>query len=218
MDSAGVFRIAQFPVIEGENLITATATSSSDPAKTTSVSVTVHADFTAPDLDILANGQSLEDEQHFDQATSIDLAVSDPDPRPLSPDPASSLYLDGGPTTPPVTIETTGGHTVLAIATDAAGNQRRIERSFFIGTGGTTATSCDLSDLDPADGSMIAEASTHFAGRTSAPGVIINGVATPVVDGSFCTTVALDTEGANPVTIVCTDAEGTPIGVRPRFI
>jgi RHS repeat-associated protein len=123
------------------------------------------------------------------------------------------LTIDGSKiTTPPFTITPVGGHAVLAVARDLAGNETRAERTLFIGTS-AAGNLCQLDSFDPADGSVILSNKTELVGRSGgAIGVKVNGVAAIVADGAFCASVELPVEGANTVNIVCTDANGNPTG------
>jgi hypothetical protein len=209
VDAAGDFRVSDVQLREGQNTLTATALGKD--GKTTAVSVSLTADFTPPSLTIFADGTPLDEGARFPEAVTLTIDASDPQAPELQA-PSSRLLVDGSELQPPATVTTPGGHVVVATATDAAGNMTRVELSFFVGEGGSGTTGCAVTGLDPSSGSVITSTVTRLAGRTSAPAVRINGVATEVVDGSFCTTVELPAEGVNPIEIVCTTLAAEPIG------
>ncbi|MFA6958485.1 MAG: Ig-like domain-containing protein [Thermoanaerobaculia bacterium] len=204
-DAAGDFR-ATLELTEGLNAISASSLGKDGKSATASVQVT--ADFTPPALKLLANAAELRDGARFAERAALSVELSDAQ----SPAPTLELTIDGNASTAPKTIDERGGHVVLATARDAAGNETRVERSFTIGSGTGTTSDCRVSQLDPKAGSIIASNVTRIAGRTSAPGVKVGGIAAEVVDGSFCVSVELANEGLNTIEIVCTDASGNPLG------
>jgi RHS repeat-associated protein len=208
IDAAGAFRKTDFPLTEGQNVITATVRK--DGAEG-SVSVTVTADFTPPAITVRESGNALEDEARFATQAQITVTATDAG-QSVTP----TLLIDAAPAVSPVTVSVNGGHTLIAIARDLAGNETRVERTFFIGGGATGG--CALSDFDPADGALVTADHVTLIGRTGgAPGVKVNGTAAVVSNGSFSATVNLPAEGANAVTITCTDANGNATGA-PKTI
>jgi len=209
VDPSGAFRASGYPLVEGSNTITASTKNQNGTRNSASVQVT--GDFTPPSLTILESGQPLADDARFAAQAVLTLNASDSGGGTVT----SELTLDGTKVvTLPVTVTTTGGHSASAVARDAAGNESRVDRTFFIGTTtGGTGSSCALSDFDPKDGSVVLSAAATLVGRSGgALGVKVNGVAASVADGSFRATVELPNEGANLVTIVCTDGSGNPSG------
>lgn len=208
IDAAGSFRKTDFPLAEGPNTITATVRK--DGAEG-SVSVTVNADFTPPAVAVRESGNALEDEARF--ATQAEIAVTATDNgQSITP----TLLIDAAPAVSPAIVTANGGHSLIATARDAAGNETRVERTFFIGGGSTGG--CALTDFDPADGALITADHVTLIGRTGgAPGVKVNGTAAVVSNNSFTATVNLPVEGANVITVTCTDANGTPAG-QPKTI
>jgi len=209
VDPSGAFRLSGYALVEGSNTITASVKNQN--GTTNSASVQVTGDFTPPALTILESGQPLADDARFATQAVLSLNASDSGGGSVT----SELTLDGTKVvTLPVTVTTTGGHSASATARDAAGNESRADRTFFIGTTtGGTGSSCALSDFDPKDGSVVLSATATLVGRSGgALGVKVNGVAASVADGSFRATVELPNEGPNVVTIVCTDGGGTPTG------
>ncbi|MGH9457003.1 MAG: Ig-like domain-containing protein, partial [Thermoanaerobaculia bacterium] len=210
VDAAGRFDLGSFPLSEGENAIIATATSKS--GGTTSAAVLVIADRTPPSLRILESGQVLSDQARF--AESAFLAVDATDERELL---SAEARIDGNVVALPLTFAAAGGHTIAAVAVDAAGNETRLQRTFFIGSTSAAAT-CALDAFDPPSGSVIAAAVTGLTGRTGgAAGVKVGGIPATVANGSFCATVELPLEGENAIEVVCTDADGNPIG-EPKTV
>lgn len=203
-DARGRFRITDWTLVEGPNTIRATATSAAGQSTTATVSLTV--DLTAPVLDILADGAPLADEAVFPDGTELSLQLDD------TTGVTSTLRIDGTTVTAPHQVLETGWHVASAVATDAAGNQARLERTFHVGVR-AGAVVCRIEGLDPANGTVVNDSITGLSGRIgNAPGATVNGIPVTVVDGTFCTTVTLDQEGANPFTVRCTDQNGEPIG------
>ncbi len=205
LDPTGRFRKNDFPLTEGENVITATVTG---PANSVTVSVT--ADFTAPVLTVLANGSALSDGTRFATAPSIAVEVTDNATTPL----VKMLTIDGELVAEGVVSLINGGHALTATARDAAGNETRVDRVFFIGDT-ASAAGCALGNFEPADGTAVFSEVVRITGRSGgASGVSINGNAAAVADGSFCGDATL-AAGRNEVTIQCTDASGQPTGDAP---
>ena len=206
VDPLGAFRLSGYPLVEGDNTITASTATGSTTVNSASVVVT--ADFTPPALTILESDQPLNDGARF--ATEAVLSLQASDNRGSV---TSELTVDGTKVpSMPHTVTATGGHVAVAIARDEAGNETRVERTFFIGATGGGAVSCALTDFDPADGAVVLSASTTLLGRTTSEGVKVNDVPASVADGSFRATVELPLEGANVVTLRCTDATGVAFG------
>ncbi|MFL6247287.1 MAG: Ig-like domain-containing protein [Thermoanaerobaculia bacterium] len=202
-DPSGAFRLSGATLAEGEWTITATATENGHP---TSVQARVTADFTPPRIRILASGAALEEGATFATQAVISGEALDGN---ASID--YTLLMDGEAVTSPVTITATGGHTVILSARDAAGNESRLERTFYIGSSATSG--CRLEAFDPLDQSIVTSQKVELIGRSGgAAGVKVNGIAAKISNGSFCASVELPQEGANSVSIVCTAADGTPIG------
>jgi len=203
IDAAGAFRKTDFALAEGQNTVTATVRKNGAEG---SVSVTVLADFTAPAVTVRESGNNLDDEARF--ATRADLTVTATDGgQNITP----ALLIDASPAVSPVTVTTGGGHTLVATARDAAGNETRVERTFFIG--GNGGGGCALTDFDPANGSLVTASSITLVGRTGgAAGVKVNSSAAIVSNGSFSANVNLSNEGANVITVQCTDAAGNVLG------
>lgn len=210
-DPSGSFTVTNFALFEGVDTITATTTTAA--GKTSSVVIHVNVDLTPPTVQLLAGGVALDDGAHFPSATTLTATAADAAIAGFTQDPTTvTLQVDGVVVTQPATVSANGGHTAVAIATDGVGNQTRIQRSFFIGTTAGTA-GCGLTGFDPADGSVVTANSTTLVGRSGgAAGVKINGIPAQSANGMFSGTVELSQEGANSVTIVCTDASGAPTG------
>jgi RHS repeat-associated protein len=211
VDPTGLFRLSGYPLTEGENTITVNATAANGVR--TSASVRVTSDFTPPALAILESGQPLADGARFAERAAISLQSSDDGGTVVN-----ELTIDGTKAAAlPVTITAAGGHSLLAVARDLAGNEARVERTLFIGTTGGTAT-CSLAAFDPSNGAVILANRVRLAGRSGgAIGVKVNGVVASMADGSFSVDVELPAEGANEVTIVCTDANGNPTGTPEKI-
>ena len=206
IDPIGGFRVSGYALREGENTITVTATAANGVQS--SATTHVAADFTPPSLTILESGQPLVDGSRFAAQAVITLQSAD-----TAGAVTNTLTIDGTNTTAsPVTISTAGGHSIIAVARDLAGNETRAERTLFIGASSGTAD-CKLDSFDPANGSVVLANSTTLVGRSGgAIGVKVNGVAAAVADGAFTATVELPVEGPNAVNITCTDANGAPTG------
>jgi RHS repeat-associated protein len=210
-DPSGSFTVTNFALFEGVDTITATTTTAE--GKTASAVIHVNVDLTPPTVQLLAGGAPLDDGAHFPSATTLTATAADAPIAGFTQGPTTvTLQVDGVAATQPATVSANGGHTAVAIATDGVGNQTRIQRAFFIGTTAGTA-GCGLAGFDPADGSVVTANSTTLVGRSGgAAGVKINGIPAQIANGMFAGTVELSQEGANSVTIVCTDASGAPTG------
>jgi len=207
VDPSGAFRLSGYTLIEGDNTITASVKNRN--GSTNSATVHVTGDFTPPSLTILESGQPLVDDARFATQAVLTLTAADSGSGGVT----TELTVDGAKvTTLPVTVTLNGGHSASATARDAAGNESHADRTFFIGTS-TGTVGCALSDFDPKDGSIVLSSTATLVGRSGgAIGVKVNGVAAAVADGSFRATVELPNEGANIVTIACTDGSGNPTG------
>ncbi|HEX9982630.1 MAG TPA: Ig-like domain-containing protein [Thermoanaerobaculia bacterium] len=199
-DAAGAFERVDFPLVEGPNVITATVTKK--VGGQSSVTVQVLADFTPPVLKVLANNLELMEGAQFDASPSLTLEATDNIPEGLT----TKLLVDGVVWTHHV-LEN-GGHSVTATARDAAGNEARVDRTFFVGTG---ASSCSITSVEPADGSAVYNESIKVGGRTTAPKVLINGAPAYMSGGSFAAPVTL-VPGANEFSLRCASADGIAFG------
>ncbi|MEA2163766.1 MAG: hypothetical protein QOK37_1893 [Thermoanaerobaculia bacterium] len=201
LDAAGVFRKDAVTLVEGDNTITASVVDKS--GTTNSVSVHVPADFTPPHLRVLAGGEELKAGARFTAAPVIALDVSDAGG--LS---ATSLTIDGVAVAAPFTPAANGGHALVAVARDVAGNETRVDRTFSIGDVVAGSGGCPPASFDPPDRSTIASDHVLLSGRAAAPNVRAGNALVAVADGAFATSVALPSEGANTISITCADAAG----------
>ena len=202
IDSLGVFRNDAFPLVEGDNSITATVTDKSGTAN--SVTVHVPLDSAPPRLRVKANGDDLTQGAKFATAPTFTIEATDAN------DVASTtLTVDGITVTPPFT-PTNGGHALTAVAKDTAGNETRIDRTFTVGDASTGG--CPPTNFDPPDRTSILADHVTLTGRAAAATVLVGTAVIPVVDGAFATSVALTTEGANAISITCADASGHALG------
>ena len=202
VDSIGNFRFNGYQLAEGDNTISVLAKGTSGQATTAQVHVT--ADFTPPALTVLASGQTLADNAQFPQTITITLHATDN--RTIE---STTLSLDGSARTAPVDVSAQGGHVLTAIARDTAGNETRVDRTFFIGTSTAGSQGCHIDSTDPVDGAVISASSVTVAGR--APGaatVTVAGVNATVADGTFTASIDLPGEGPNAVQVQCADAGG----------
>ncbi|HEX2836340.1 MAG TPA: Ig-like domain-containing protein [Thermoanaerobaculia bacterium] len=206
VDPTGAFRVAGYALTEGENSITATATATN--GLITAATTHVTADFTPPSLVLFESNAPLADGARFATQAIIDASASDG-----GGSVTTEVTIDGTlQTALPSTVTAVGGHSIVAVAHDRAGNQARSERMLFIGTA-TASADCRLEGFDPADNSVVLANRTTLAGRSGgAIGVKVNGVAALVADGGFSANVELPNEGANVVTVQCTDANGAATG------
>lgn len=198
VDATGAFRKRDYALVEGENDIIAEVTGPT--GATNRVSITVSADFTPPQLTVTANGTALGEGARFAVAPRLAFASADP----------ITLTIDGAPMTAELPPLADGAHTLTAIARDAAGNETRIDRTFFIGASASTA-GCALTDFDPKDGSAVFTERVRIGGRSGgASGVLINGLAATVAGGTFCGEATL-APGRNEITIRCANANDPPV-------
>jgi RHS repeat-associated protein len=206
VDAAGAFRDVDFALVEGVNEITVSVASARD--ETNAVSVAVIADFTPPRLTVTANGLPLDDGAQFSIAPRIALDTDE-----LV---TTILTIDGSVVTAEPTLAN-GGHVLTVIARDPAGNEARVDRTFFIGSGAVVAD-CAFTQLDPADGAVVFGESVRITGRSGgAVSVLIDGHAAQVADGSFCGDATL-APGRNEVVIRCAGANGNPTSDAPTTI
>jgi len=208
VDAGGNFRRIDFPLAEGDNDIVASVMSAT--GERTTVAVDVRADFTPPELRVRANDAPLTEGARFPVSPSITVEASDD----LAAGVATELTIDGariGGVVPDLGV---GGHTLTAVARDAAGNEARLDRTFFIGDT-AAAGGCGLSEIDPASATAVFGELLRIAGRSGgATGVLINGKSALVADGSFCGEASLQ-PGRNEVVIQCADSAGKPTQDAP---
>jgi RHS repeat-associated protein len=201
IDSVGVFRKDAFPLVEGDNTITASVTDKSGTIN--SVTVQVPLDSAPPRLRVKSNGDDLTQGARFATAPSITLEATDANSV------STTLTVDGIAVTQPFT-PTNGGHALTAIAKDIAGNETRIDRTFTVGEASTGG--CPPANFDPPDRTSILADHVMLTGRAAAAAVLVGTAVVPVVDGAFATSVPLTVEGANAISITCADASGHALG------
>jgi RHS repeat-associated protein len=202
VDTKGAFLKPDFALVEGTNTITASVKNASGASNDVVVHVT--ADFTPPVLKVMANGVDLSDGARF--ATSPTISLTATDALPVT----TTLTIDGSTATAPVSGLANGGHSLTAIARDAAGNETRVDRSFVIGSSSTGTGGCALGSFDPANNSAVYADTIKIAGRAGgASSVLVNGVKASLADGSFTAQVTLQV-GRNDIQIQCADANGAP--------
>jgi RHS repeat-associated protein len=205
LDPAGAFRKTGLPLVEGINVITAVVV---DGGITNEVSVDVHADFTAPALTVTADGAPLADGMRFRISPAIAIAANDE-----RAGVTTRVILDGSEVAQ-IGALGNGGHTLSVIARDAAGNETRIDRVFFVGDS-IASEGCGLDSIDPVSGTAVSATTIRISGRSGgAASVLINGNAAQVSNGSFCGEATLE-PGRNEVVIRCADASGTPTAEAP---
>jgi RHS repeat-associated protein len=199
IDAAGVFRAVGVPLVEGENTITVQL---HDPSgATTETAVHVSADFTPPALKVLANGGELAAGTRFASSPSITVAASDTNGASIR------STLDGASVTLPLVSLTDGAHALIVVARDAAGNESRVERTFIVGSSGSSA-GCQLTAFDPPNNSgVFADAVRIFGRAAGASNVLVNGTRANFAEASFCAMVPMQ-PGRNDVRLECADANG----------
>jgi len=201
-DTTGAFRIDGFALHDGDNAITAAI------AGNTHSSVTVHvtSDVVPPVLSVLANGKDLQPSARFATSPSIVIQASDNNPAGLT----TTLTIDGIAITGSVPAFADGGHVLVAVATDAAHNQTRIDRAFSVGSTTATAEGCTLNAFDPPNNAAVFSSSITFSGHSGgAAAVLVNGSPAAIGSGSFSISLPLNNEGANTVTVKCANVDGT---------
>jgi RHS repeat-associated protein len=200
-DAGGAFTVPDLPLFEGVDTITVTSTSKSNAVSTAVVHV--NADLTPPSVRILNGANELQDGGRYPSAVTLTVAATDN----LST-PTTTLQVDGIAVTPPAVVSANGGHTAVAVAADAAHNEARVVRTFFIGAQG--GAGCALGNFDPADGAVVTANSVTLVGTSSgAASVTVNNIPAAVANGMFRATVELPAEGPNSVTIACAGATKT---------
>src|SRR5262249_39520516 len=149
----------------------------------------------------MAGGSEIVTGKRFDTSPQITLQTES--------SAATSLIIDGNSVTGPTPLLADGGHTLVATARDTAGNQARLELTFFVGAGGATTTGCGLANFDPPNNAAIFANQVKLTGSTGgAANVLVNGTRANIADGGFTASVALTSEGANAITIQCAGANG----------
>jgi RHS repeat-associated protein len=209
VDGANAFRLDGYQLEEGENAITVKAVGLTE--QQTSASVTVTGDFTPPVLTVLAGGQPMADDAQFPTETSISITASDNRPGVVA-----ELSIDGAArsTAQAVSITDRGGHVLTAIARDQAGNETRVDRTFFIGAT-ASAGGCSITSTDPASNSVVTSPTVTIAGiAPGAASVTVAGVDAQIADGTFIATIGLPQEGANVIPIRCSAGPGLGTGSR----
>jgi hypothetical protein len=206
--AGGTFRKVDFALQEGENDIVASVASIS--GERNSVSVDVQADFTPPELRVTANALALEDGARFAVSPQVGVDASDNSAQGL----ATELTIDGARIAGAIPTFADGGHALTAIARDGAGNETRIDRTFFVGDTGP-GPGCALSAIDPQNDAAVLADIVRIVGHSGgAAGVLIDGKAAQVADGSFCGEATLKA-GRNEVVIRCADASGNATNDPP---
>ncbi|HXA18390.1 MAG TPA: Ig-like domain-containing protein [Thermoanaerobaculia bacterium] len=206
-DATGAFRIDAFALHDGDNAITAAIAGSAQ-----SVTVHVTSDIVPPVLHVLANGTDLQPSARFATSPAIVMQASDNNPSNLT----STLTIDGIEITGAVPLLADGGHVLVAIATDGAHNQTRIDRAFSVGSSSTAAAGCTLNGFDPPNNAAVFSNAITFSGQSGgAAAVFVNGTRATLGSGSFSVSLALNNEGANSVTVSCANADGTPTTDAP---
>ena len=160
-----------------------------------SATVTFRLDRTTPtiDLDALAEGSYRPNSAtiSFDAADANLAAVV--------------ATINGAAFTSGDTVTDEGIYVLVVTATDRAGNEASVTRTFTI-----DRTPPVLSVASPRDGALIAGSSVTVFGDVSdlSPvSVTVNGAPAPVSDGTFSRIVSL-VDGENTITVVATDAAG----------
>jgi len=206
-DATGAFRVDAFALHDGDNAITAAIAGS-----TQSVTIHVTSDIVPPVLHVLANGTDLQPSARFATSPAIVMQASDNNPANLT----TTLTIDGIAITGAVPLLADGGHVLVAIATDGAHNQTRIDRAFSVGSSSTAAAGCALNGFDPPNNAAVFSNSITFSGQSGgAAAVFVNGTRATLGSGSFSASLALNNEGANTVTVSCANADGTPTTDAP---
>lgn len=202
----GTFKTIAVPLLEGPNTITASLMTGEGRKQAT---VAVLADFTPPIVTVTANGLDLADGSRFGSSPTLSITVSDARPEGLT----RRITIDGEEVTEPGAF-LDGAHTLVVVGRDAAGNETRAARTFFVGDS-TLATGCALSAIVPAEGEAVSTAIVQVSGRSGgARAVLINGRSATVADGSFCGDADLR-PGRNEIIIQCADSAGAPTDEPP---
>src|SRR5207302_830518 len=127
-----------------------------------------------------------------------------------NPGVVTTLTIDGALITGATPLLVNGGHALTATATDAVGNQVRVDRTFSVGASTGGAAGCSLTNFDPPNNAAVFSSSIKFSGRSgTAANVLVNGVKAALDGGSFATSLQLNQEGANTITVACADGSGT---------
>ncbi len=183
-------------LVEGSNQITIVA--SDTLGHTATVTRTPILDTTPPVITISHGGAPLPEDLLVNAAVTPLIEVSD------ATAVNTSATLNGAPFASGTAIAGEGSYLLAVTATDAAGNQATLERTFRI-----DLTPPVLSGIKPAAGSVIANASPPLSGASDdAVTVTVNGAAATVTAGTFTFPGLALGEGANTLTIVAEDPAG----------
>ena len=213
VDTTGRFRATDVALADGPNSIVVASTDRQGRAAQVAIQVTL--DRVAPSLAVTAGGGPLADGEALPMPATVRVEAADD----RGPAPTPAVRLDGRELTVAGAIldlpfAAAGGHTLVATARDAAGNEARIERSFTIGGGG-----CSLSELRPADGTALAGETVTVLGRAAgaaairvrieADGVLGEERGAELVDGTFgLAGLPLAAIGENRIVVTCVDRLG----------
>jgi len=194
VSSSGGFTVA-LPLQEGLNTITATATDAAGNTATTSVTVTL--DTVAPPLTLTSPAQSLTNHSAVVVAGTTEAGAT------VTVDgTAVSVNGSGGFTT--ILTLTDGLHTIVVVATDAAGNQATVSARVTVDT-----TPPALTVTSPIAGASVSSPEILVSG-TAVPGstVVVNGYAVAVTSGGTFSIELPLSPGANTILVTETDQAG----------
>ncbi|HKS23398.1 MAG TPA: Ig-like domain-containing protein [Thermoanaerobaculia bacterium] len=184
----------------GEGSVTVVATANDSVGHSAVVSVSTIVDRTKPTIQLLANGSPFSGGA-INHAVGITARVTDADANT-----AVTLSLSGAAYTAGTVIPSDGSYTIVANAQDCAGNATSISVPFTIDTNAP-----ELVSIDPADGSVTADASKAITGtvrEADLQSAAFDGGAAATVSGTAFTFHVPLVEGANNFVLVLTDNAG----------
>ncbi len=187
----GTFTVADIPVIEGDNTITASASTAS--GETATDSIQLERDTISPSVSI----QGVSDGLFSSLDLTPEIVVNDRNPG------STIILLNDQPFASGTLLDAESAYVLSVTATDAANNATSDSVSFTLDK---TAPQITLvtpqQDLQTRDILITVSGTVVDANLAS---LRVNGTLITVTDGTFSTSLSLNTEGANALTITATD-------------
>ena len=204
--SGASFALADLILAEGANSILVRATDALGNASEVTRGVVL--DTIDPVVSISEGGQPLADGARFHRDVVPVISATD------ATDLSVTVRLDGAAFTSGSTISEEGEHELSVEAIDAAGHRTARQIRFEI-----DRTPPVLSDLDPADGSLVASAQVVVRGRAAGAASVTVGGSAATLDGALFVSSPLPlADGETAIPIVAEDAAGNRALATLRLI
>ncbi|HKN07035.1 MAG TPA: Ig-like domain-containing protein [Thermoplasmata archaeon] len=194
VSSLGAFSVS-VSLQEGSNVITAIATDSA--GNTAAASVTVTLDTVAPPLTLSSPGSA------YSNSTFVVVSGSTEAGANVTVD-GTAVTVSGSGTFATILSLSQGPHTIVVVATDAAGNQATVSVQITVDT-----TPPTLAITSPATGTTVSSSTVLVTGTAEVGStVVVNGYAVSLnSSGAFSIQLPL-TPGANTIVATATDPAG----------